>query len=89
MKYFINDDLALSRPPEGPVTRTLFRLPLASIEARSCSLRARPEGVETAQIYLEATLAMKEAALAKTLPYSGRSSRFRPDDNLLEFLNSL
>ncbi len=21
MKYFINDDLALSRPPEGPVTR--------------------------------------------------------------------
>jgi hypothetical protein len=32
---------------------------------------------------------MKEAALAKTPPYSGRSSRFRPDDNLLEFLNSL
>jgi len=32
---------------------------------------------------------MKEMALAKTSPYSGKSSRFRPDDNLLEFLNSL
>jgi hypothetical protein len=38
---------------------------------------------------LEATLAMKEAALAKTSPYSGKSSRSRPDDNLLGFLNSL
>jgi hypothetical protein len=32
---------------------------------------------------------MKETALAKTLPYSGKPSRFRANDNLLEFLNSL
>lgn len=31
---------------------------------------------------------MKEAALAKTSPYSGKSSLFQPH-NLLEFLNSL
>ena len=47
------------------------------------------ESVETTQIYVEATLAMKEKALAKTAPPDGRVSRFRPDDALLHFLNSL
>ena len=32
------------------------------------------ESVETTQIYLEATLAMKEQALAKTTPPNGRSA---------------
>jgi site-specific recombinase XerD len=47
------------------------------------------ESVETTQMYLEATLAMKEKALAKTTPPLGRSSRYRPDDQLLHFLNGL
>jgi hypothetical protein len=47
------------------------------------------ESVETTQIYLEATLAMKEEALARTSQYSGKSSRFEPGDHLLGFLNSL
>lgn len=47
------------------------------------------ESVETTQMYLEATLAMKEKALAKTTPPHGRSSRYRPDDQLLHFLNGL
>lgn len=47
------------------------------------------ESVETTQVYLEATLAMKERALAKTTPLSGRFSRYRPGDQLLGFLNSL
>ncbi len=47
------------------------------------------ESVETTQIYLEATLAMKEQALAKTKPYDGRRGRYRPGDSLLGFLNSL
>jgi site-specific recombinase XerD len=47
------------------------------------------ESVETTQIYLEATLAMKEKALAKTTPPHGKASRFRADDQLLHFLNSL
>jgi hypothetical protein len=47
------------------------------------------ERVETTQIYLEATLAMKEKALAKTSPPQGRRGRYKPGDRLLAFLNSL
>ena len=47
------------------------------------------ESVETTQIYLEATLAMKEQALSKTISPRGRPSRYRPGDPLLAFLNSL
>jgi len=47
------------------------------------------EHVETTQIYLEATLAMKEKALAKISPPQGRRGRYKPGDRLLAFLNSL
>jgi site-specific recombinase XerD len=47
------------------------------------------ESVETTQIYLEATLAMKEKALAKTCPPHGSPGRFKAGDRLLAFLNSL
>lgn len=47
------------------------------------------ESVETTQIYLEATLAMKEQALAKASPLHGRPGRYKPGDQLLGFLNSL
>jgi integrase len=47
------------------------------------------ESVETTQIYLEATLAMKEKALAKTSAPQGRPARFKPGDRLLAFLNNL
>jgi site-specific recombinase XerD len=47
------------------------------------------ERVETTQIYLEATLAMKEKALAKTSPRHARRGRYKPGDRLLTFLNSL
>jgi len=47
------------------------------------------ESVETTQIYLAATLAMKEKALAKTTPRRGRPGRYRPGDRLLAFLNDL
>ena len=47
------------------------------------------ESVETTQIYLEATLAMKEQALNKTIPPCGNLGRYRADDTLLSFLNSL
>ena len=47
------------------------------------------ESVETTQIYLEATLTMKEQALAKTTPRQGTPGRYRPGDQLLSFLNSL
>ena len=47
------------------------------------------ESVETTQIYLEATLAMKEKALGKTKPLKGKFTRYRPGDQLLGFLNKL
>jgi len=47
------------------------------------------ESVETTQIYLEATLAMKEQALARTVPPNGRGTRYHPGDQLLGFLKSL
>jgi site-specific recombinase XerD len=47
------------------------------------------ESVETTQMYLEATLAMKEEALAKTTPPQGQLGRYEPGDALLNFLNRL
>ncbi len=47
------------------------------------------ESVETTQIYLEATLAMKEQALANATPPQGELGRYQPDDSLLGFLNNL
>jgi site-specific recombinase XerD len=47
------------------------------------------ESVETTQIYLDATLAIKEQALAKATPRTGKHGRFHPGDQLLTFLNSL
>ena len=47
------------------------------------------ESLDTTQIYLEATLAMKERALSKTKPLNGKFQRYRPGDHLLGFLNHL
>jgi integrase/recombinase XerD len=47
------------------------------------------ENIETTQIYLDADLAMKERALARTAPPHVQSHRFRPRDSLLAFLESL
>ena len=47
------------------------------------------ESVETTQIYLDASAAMKEQALAKTTPLHGRPERYHSGDQLLNFLNSL
>jgi site-specific recombinase XerD len=47
------------------------------------------ESVETTQIYLDADLALKEEALAKTNPVKGAPKRFQPDDELLAFLKQL
>ena len=59
------------------------------IRSRVIALWLGHESVETTQIYLEATLAMKENALAKTTPLNGRAARYQPGDQLLGFLNSL
>lgn len=61
----------------------------AGVDRAVIALWLGHESVETTQIYLEATLAMKEHALAGTIPPQGRAARYRPGDQLLGFLNSL
>jgi site-specific recombinase XerD len=61
----------------------------AGIDRSVIALWLGHEDIQTTQIYLDATLAMKEKALAKTSPPRGRSGRFKPDDRLLAFLNGL
>jgi site-specific recombinase XerD len=47
------------------------------------------ENVETTQIYIHADMRMKEKALARVAAPATPSSRFRPDDQLLAFLEGL
>jgi site-specific recombinase XerD len=61
----------------------------AGVDRSVIALWLGHESVETTQIYLDATLAMKERALAKISPSCGRPRRYQPGDQLLAFLNSL
>ena len=61
----------------------------AGVDRAVIALWLGHESVETTQIYLEATLAMKEKALATTTPPEGTPGCFRPGDRLLNFLNGL
>ena len=61
----------------------------AGVDRAVIALWLGHESVETTQIYLEATLAMQEEALAKTTPPTGKPGRFQPSDPLLGFLRSL
>ncbi len=47
------------------------------------------ESVETTEIYLHADLRLKEKALSKVTPLDVPPGRFRPDDELLAFLEGL
>jgi site-specific recombinase XerD len=61
----------------------------AGVDRSVIALWLGHESVETTQIYLEATLAMKEQALAKTTTPNGSAARYHPGDQLLGFLNGL
>ena len=61
----------------------------AGVDRAVIALWLGHESVETTQIYLEASLAMKEQALAKATPPHGRAARYHPGDQLLAFLNGL
>ena len=61
----------------------------AGVDRATISRWLGHESVETTQIYLDANLAIKEQALAKTLPLHAKAGRYRPGDKLLEFLKAL
>jgi site-specific recombinase XerD len=61
----------------------------AGVDRSVIALWLGHESIETTQIYLEATLTMKEEALAKTAPRQSPYARYRPGDQLLAFLTGL
>lgn len=61
----------------------------AGVDRSVIALWLGHESVETTQIYLEATLGMKEQSLAKTTPHDAKAGRYRPGDSLLGFFNNL
>ena len=68
---------------------TAVQLLEAGVDRAVIALWLGHEQVETTQIYLDADLAMKERALARTTPQGARATRFRPRDTLLAFLVGL
>ena len=61
----------------------------AGVDRSVIALWLGHESIETTQIYLDANFEIKQAALDKVEPLEGRIGRFRPDDQLLAFLQSL
>lgn len=61
----------------------------AGVDRSVIALWLGHESVETTQIYIDADLALKEKALAKTAPSNSKHRRFRAEDSLLTFLESL
>ena len=61
----------------------------AGVDRAVIALWLGHESVETTQIYLDADLALKERALARTNPVKGAPKRYQPDDELLAFLRQL
>lgn len=68
---------------------TAVHLLEAGVDRAVIALWLGHEGVETTQIYLDADLAMKERALARTAPLHVGRRRFRPPDSLMAYLEAL
>ena len=66
-----------------------MELLLGGVDRSMIALWLGQESVETTQIYLEANLTIKEDILAKMRPAKGKRGRYRPGDQLLNFLKSL
>jgi integrase/recombinase XerD len=62
----------------------------AGVDPTVISLWLGHESSQSTKAYLHAHIALKEAALARVQPFTaGKSQRFKPDDQLLAFLNAL
>lgn len=68
---------------------TAVQLLQAGVDRAVIALWLGHEQVETTQIYLDADLAMKERALARTAPPNAKTRRFKPPDSLIAFLRGL
>ena len=61
----------------------------AGVDRTVIALWLGHESIETTQVYLDANLTMKEAALSKVASLKAKPGRYRPDGHLLSFLKSL
>ncbi len=68
---------------------TAMELLQAGVDRSVIALWLGHESVESTQAYLNAHLALKEQALAKMTTPHTKTGRYRPDDKLLQFLQSL
>jgi integrase/recombinase XerD len=66
-----------------------MRLLHAGVDITVIALWLGHESTQTTQIYLHADLALKERALARTVPPDTPPGRYRPPDHLLAFLEAL
>ncbi len=62
---------------------------MSGVDRAMIALWLGHESVETTQVYLHANLALKEQLLANASMPEGKPGLYRPDDQLLEFLNGL
>jgi integrase/recombinase XerD len=68
---------------------TAMQLLKAGIDTTVIALWLGHESAQTTQIYLHADMAIKERALARTVPPATSPGRYRPPDRLLAFLEAL
>jgi site-specific recombinase XerD len=68
---------------------TAMALLQAGVDIAVIAMWLGHDSLETTNVYVHANLAMKEQALAKIQPVDTRFRRFRPDDQLLAFLETL
>jgi site-specific recombinase XerD len=61
----------------------------AGVDLATIALWLGHEDLRTVQHYLHADLALKERALARTIPPNSKPGRYRPSDPVLAFLDSL
>ncbi len=73
----------------GGIIRSPFSLLESGVDCSVIALWLGHESIGTTQMYLYASLEMKERALAKIQPPTGHACRHRPPETRMSFLNSL
>ncbi len=61
----------------------------AGVDITVIALWLGHESVDTTRVYLDADLELKAKILAKTTPRTGRQRSYRPDDQMMTFLDAL